>query len=345
MAKLFLLDKAKFGLRRISNLIDHRLLVVSFEVTLSCNCNCRHCDLGGFKKEEKRIGPEDYARIVRELKPLVVQLSGGEALLRPDILEIVKATKQFGRLPYTILVTNGVLLNKDIYLKLEKAGLNQLSISLDFPDQRHDDFRRHPGLFKHLEETIPQLAKYGFNDIFLNTAITRANFREVIPLAKKANEWGAKISYSAYTPLRTGNKEFTFEKEEDLKNLRETFQKLIEFKKKTDCIVNSKTVLLKTLKFLEKGYMSNCQAGLKFVVVMPDGSFVPCSMKREKFSNLKELREKFSKQNVCDGCCGCYVSIRCYSERSFWEELREIPEYLKMVSSSLVEKRYSSAKF
>ena len=91
--------------------------------------------------------------------------------------------------------------------------------------------------------------------------------------------------------------------------------------------------------------MSNCQAGLKFVVVMPDGSFVPCSMKREKFSNLKELREKFSKQNVCDGCCGCYVSIRCYSERSFWEELREVPEYLKMVSSSLVEKRYSSAKF
>ena len=216
MAKLFLLDKAKFGLRRISNLIDHRLLVVSFEVTLSCNCNCRHCDLGGFKKEERRIGPEDYARIVRELKPLVVQLSGGEALLRPDILEIVKATKQFGRLPYTILVTNGVLLNKDIYLKLEKAGLNQLSISLDFPDERHDDFRRHPGLFKHLEETVPQLAKYGFNDIFLNTAITRANFREVIPLAKKANEWGAKISYSAYTPLRTGNKEFTFEKEEDL---------------------------------------------------------------------------------------------------------------------------------
>ena len=345
MAKLFLLDKAKFGLRRISNLIDHRLLVVSFEVTLSCNCNCRHCDLGGFKKEEKRIGPADYARIVRELKPLVVQLSGGEALLRPDILEIVKTTKQFGRLPYTILVTNGVLLNKDIYLKLEKAGLNQLSISLDFPDERHDDFRRHPGLFKHLEETVPQLAKYGFNDIFLNTAITRANFREVIPLAKKANEWGVKISYSAYTPLRTGNKEFTFEKEEDLKNLRETFQKLIEFKKKTDCIVNSKTVLLKTLKFLEKGYMSNCQAGLKFVVVMPDGSFVPCSMKRYKFSNLKELREKFSRQNFCDGCCGCYVSVRCYSERSFWEELREVPEYLKMVSSSLVEKRYSSAKF
>jgi len=52
------------------------------------------------------------------------------------------------------------------------------------------------------------------------------------------------------------------------------------------------------------------------------------------------LREKFSKENFCQGCCGCYVSIRCYSERSFWEELRDFPEYLKMVPSSLAEKRY-----
>jgi len=296
--------------------------------------------LGGFRKEENLMKPEGFARIIREVKPLIVQLSGGEALLRPDIVDVVKATKQFGRLPYTILVTNGVLLNEDIYLKLKEADLNQLSISLDFPDQRHNDFRRHPALFEHLEETVPKLAKYGFKDIVLNTAITRANFREVIPLAKKAMEWGVRISYSAYTSLRTGNRDYAFENEEDLEDLRQTIKELIEFKKKNDCIVNTKTILLKTLKFLEKGYMPNCQAGLKFAVVMPDGSLVPCSMKREKFSNLKDLREKFSRKNSCDGCCGCYVSIRCYSERSFWEELREVPEYLKMVPSSLAEKRY-----
>lgn len=333
-----LLDKTKFALGRISGLINHRLLVVSFEVTLSCNCNCRHCDLGGFRKEEKLIKPADFARLIQELKPLVVQLSGGEALLRSDIVDVVKATKQFGRLPYTILVTNGVLLNENIYLKLKEVGLNQLSISLDFPDRRHDNFRRHPGLFEHLEETVPKLAKPGFNNIVLNTAITRANFREVIPLAKKAMEWGVRISYSAYTSLRTGNRDYAFEKEEDLEALRQTIKELIEFKRKTNCIVNSKTVLLKTLKFLEKGHMSNCQAGLKFVVVMPDGNLVPCSMRREKFTNLKELREKFSQRNLCDGCCGCYVSIRCYSERSFLKELREIPEYLKMVPGSLAEK-------
>ena len=338
MTPLSLLDKTKFALRRISNLIDHRVLVVSFEVTLSCNCNCHHCDLGGFRKEEKLIKPEDFTRVIRDLKPLVVQLSGGEALLRPDILEIVRATKQFGRLPYTILVTNGVLLNEDIYLKLKDSDLNQLSVSLDFPDERHDDFRRHPGLFKHLEKTLPKLAKHGLSDIILNTAITKANFREVITLAKKAIDWGVRISYSAYTPLRTGNSDYSFKKEDDLEALHKIFRELIDFKRKNNnCIVNSKTVLLKTLKFLEQGAMPNCQAGLKFVVVMPDGSLVPCSMKREKFSNLNNLREKFSLKNFCDGCCGCYVSIRCYSERSLWEEIKEIPEYLKMVPRSLAE--------
>jgi MoaA/NifB/PqqE/SkfB family radical SAM enzyme len=338
-SQFFLMDKIRFAWRRICSLFNNRLLVISFEVTLSCNCNCHHCDLGGFKKEEKQIQPKDYARIVRELKPLVVQLSGGEALLRPDIVDIVKATKQFGKLPYVILVTNGVLLNEKIYRQLLEAGLNQLSISLDFPDERHDEFRRHPGLFRHLEGIVPKLAKYGFNNIILNSAITRANFRELVPLAKKAIEWGVLISYSAYTPLRTGNKEYAFEDAEDLKALRKSIKRLIEFKKKTNCIVNSKTVLLKTLKFLEEGCMPNCKAGLKFVVVMPDGSFVPCSMKRYKFSTLEELRKKFSQSNSCDGCCGCYVSIRCYSERSLFEELKEIPEYLKVARGSIFEEK------
>ena len=327
MKKFSFLDKINIIKGRMFRFTNNYPLIVSFEVTLSCNCNCHHCDLGGIRKEEKQIQPKDYARLVRTLKPLAVHISGGEPLLRRDVVEIVKAVKQFGGLPYTILVSNAVLLNEKKYLQLKDAGVNQFSISLDFPDERHDEFRRHPGLFKHLSETIPNLAKHGFDDIILNSAITRANFKEVIPLAKKAKEWGVSISYSAYTPLRTGNYDYAFENKEDAKSLRGAIRELIEFKKQTDCIVTSNAVLLKKLKFLEQGYMPNCMAGIKFVVVMPDGSFVPCSMKRFKFSNLKELREKFSRHNSCEGC---NVSIRCYSERTFLEELRELPQYLRI---------------
>lgn len=325
MKKLPFLKKIQIAQKSVFNMISGRPLAVSFELTLSCVCDCRHCDLGGIIKDEKHIGAADYARLVKTIKPVFVQLSGGEPLLREDIVDIAKSTKQFGDWPYVILVTNGFLLNEQKYLELRKSGVNQFSVSLDFPDQRHDDFRRRPGLYNHLNEIIPKLAKYGHDDIILNTAITRANFKEIVPLAKKAIEWGVFISYSAYTPLRTGNREYSFENKEDREALKKAVLELIDFSRTTNRIVTQKSVLLETLNFFEKGSRPNCGAGEKFVVIMPDGSMVPCSMKREKFSNLKELRENFSKNNRCGGC---YVSIRCQSERSILTYIKNIPEYI-----------------
>lgn len=329
MRKFSFFDKVRFLKGRILSLVSNRLLVASFEVTLSCVCHCRHCDLGGIKKNEKQMKPKDFSKIIFDLKPLVVQLSGGEPLLRKDIVEIVKASKKFGNLPYVILVTNGALLTKEKYIALREAGVDQFSVSLDFPSEKHDEFRRYPGLFKHLDTLIPELSKYGFKDIILNSCITRANFREVIPLAKKAMEWGVLISYSAYTSLRTKNEEFAFSNREDLEALRQSIFQLVEFKRKTNSIMNSRNLLLKFLKFLEKGYMPNCQAGLKFLIVMPDGVLVPCSLRREKFSNLGDLRRDFSKNNKCGSC---YVAIRAYSERSIFEEIKELSHYLKLIS-------------
>ena len=152
----------------------NRPLVVSFELTHSCTANCRHCDKGGMKPDPPGLlRAEDYAELRSLLKPMAVQLSGGEPLLRGDLAEIVRAVKEPNGLPYTILVTNGRLLTEEKYLALRPLGINQFSISLDFPDSRHDDFRRSPGLYAHLEKLVPALARHGYDDVALNTAITR----------------------------------------------------------------------------------------------------------------------------------------------------------------------------
>jgi len=311
----------------IRNYITGHPLVVSFEVTLSCNCNCRHCDLGGMKRNEGQLKPEEYTRLTRILKPIVVQVSGGEPLLREGIVDIIKAIKQ-GGLPFVIFVTNGVLLNESNYLQLHEAGVNHFSVSLDFPDERHDEFRRHRGLFEHLEETIPRLAGFGYQDIILNSAITRANLRDILPLAQKAKDWNVSISYSAYTALRTKARDYCIDTEEELELLRQTIDELLELKKTSNYIANSEGVLLDTLKFFEQGYMSNCQAGKRFLVVMPEGSLVPCSMHRNKYSSQKEMINRFSCNNQCSSC---YVAIRSYSEQSVWRQLRNIPSYGKLL--------------
>ena len=327
MAHLSLLQGTKLVTRGIHSYITKRPIVVSYEVTLSCNCNCRHCDLGGIIEDEKQIKPEEYRDLTQRLKPLAAQISGGEPLLRKDIAAIVKAIKQSG-VQYLILVTNGVLLNESNYLQLREAGVNQFSVSLDFPDERHDEFRRRPGLYKRLEQTLPRLAKLGFRDIILNTAITKANLREILPLAKKAIEWDVDISYSAYTALRTGNEDYCLKNGEDLGILRQAINELIILKKQGTHLVNPELTLRDTLKFFEQGYMPNCKAGIRFLVVMPDGSLVPCSLHRTKYATREEMLEKFSRTNRCGDC---YVAIRSYSEMSFLSHTKNLPRYIRQI--------------
>ncbi len=327
MAHLSLLQGTKLAGGAIRNYITKRPIVVSFEVTLSCNCNCLHCDLGGIVKDEKQIAPQEYKEITQRLKPLAAQISGGEPLLRKDILAIVEAIKQGGA-QYAILVTNGVLLNESNYLQLREAGVSQFSVSLDFPDERHDEFRRRPGLYKRLERTLPQLAKLGFRDIILNTAITRANVREILPLARKAIEWGIDISYSAYTALRTGNGDYCLNNGDDLKTLRQAIGELIVLRKQGIHLTNPELTLRDTLRFFEQGHMPNCKAGERFLVVMPDGSLVPCSLHRCKYATREEMMKDFSRTNPCDNC---YVAIRSYSEMSLSSHVKNLPAYLRQM--------------
>jgi MoaA/NifB/PqqE/SkfB family radical SAM enzyme len=315
--------------RAIRNYITNRLIIVSYEVTLSCNCNCRHCDLGGVIKDEKQIKPEEYRDLTERLKPLAAQISGGEPLLRKDIAAIVKAIKQ-GGVQYAILVTNGVLLDERNYLQLREAGVNQFSVSLDFPDERHDEFRRRPGLYRRLDENLPRLAKLGFRDIILNTAITKANLREILPLARKAAEWGVDISYSAYTALRTGNEDYCLNNGQDLGILHQAVDEVIALKRQSTHLANPERTLRDTLKFFEQGYMPNCKAGRRFLVVMPDGSLVPCSHHRSKYTSQKEMTKKFSRTNRCGNC---YVAIRSYTEMSFLGQVKNLPKYTQHIVS------------
>jgi MoaA/NifB/PqqE/SkfB family radical SAM enzyme len=326
MANLALPRMIRLAKRGIDTYVANRPMVVSYEVTLSCNCNCHHCDLGGLVKDEIQIGPNEYADLTKKLRPLAAQISGGEPLLRKDLAAIVKAIKQSDGLPYVILVTNGVLLNEDNYLRLHEAGVNQFSVSLDFPDERHDRFRRRPGLYKRLEQRLPQLAQFGFQDIILNTAITRANVRDILPLADKAADWNVGISYSAYTALRTGNADYCVNEGEDLEVLRKAIMELVKAKRNGANIVNPEPVLRGTLRFFEQGNMPHCKAGIRFLIIMPDGSLVPCSLHRDKYSDREEMVRGFSRTNRCSDC---YVAIRSYSELSLWSHIRSAPMYIR----------------
>ena len=91
-----------------------------------------------------------------------------------------------------IVVSNASNLNEERFRKLQAAGMDQLSISLDFPDERHDEFRRIPGLFDKMSRTLPELARNSEkDDILLNVCITNWNYQDLPGLVKKAKDNGA----------------------------------------------------------------------------------------------------------------------------------------------------------
>lgn len=235
--------------------------------------------------------------------------------MRPDLLEIVKNIKDPNGLPYLILVSNWTGMTEEKYLALRRAGVNQFSVSLDFPDERHDDFRRYPGLFAKLDKLMPKLAAYGYDDIVLNNCITRHNLPHINEVADKATQWGVNVSYSAYTYRRTQCWDHFLDKPEELAELRAQLEGIKTRMDHSNWIVNSCTTLEATYAYFERGQTPGCKAGLRFLVVTSGGYLQPCSMQfqRYRLEERERLIEEFARHNTCGEC---YVSIRSYVDKT-----------------------------
>ena len=324
MRKVSLSESLRIIGRGSMNWIAERPIVVSFEVTDGCTCYCKHCDHGGPRDGSRNMKPADYRHYVEVLKPCVVQISGGEPLMRDDVVDIVRNIKSDSGLPYTILVSNWSLMTEKKYLALREAGIHQFSVSLDFPDERHDQFRGYPGLYQHLGDLMPRLAALGHDDIVLNSCITSENLAEIDAMADKAREWGVNICYSAYSSRRTGCRHYFLNTPEQLATLREQLARVEARRDQTNWIVNSHTTLEATEKYFTNTGTPGCKAGLRFLVVTSDGWLQPCSMQFKRYPLTEQARlvREFTQVNDCDQC---YVSIRSYLDKSFpqllWENV------------------------
>ena len=300
-----------------------RPIVVSFEVTDSCTCFCRHCDHGGVRDDSSNMKPADYRHYMNVLRPVVVQVSGGEPLMRDDLTEVVRHVKDDRGLPFVLLVSNWSLMTEERYLALREAGVDEFCVSLDFPDERHDRFRGHPGLFEHLNTIVPRLGALGHDDIVLNNCIHAENVGDINSCADKAKEWGVNINYSAYTPRRTGERELFLTKPDELDVLRRQLARIKE-RMNGRWIATTESTVDATQRYFETGGAPGCKAGLRWLVVTSDGKLQPCSMQFKRFGLHEQARmvSEFTRQNSCDEC---YVAIRSSLDKTYpqllWENV------------------------
>jgi MoaA/NifB/PqqE/SkfB family radical SAM enzyme len=287
-----------------------RPFCVSFEVTRCCNARCKHCHLHG-AIEEERAAPDVYGRLCDELKPVVAQVSGGEPLLRRDLERIIEALVTRGGAPYVVLTTNAVTLSKERFASLRRAGVDEFSISLDYPDERHDAFRGVDGLFHRVESLVTALSREERSYITLGCVVQSDNFRDLVRMAELAHRWNARVNFSTYTRLRTNDESYLLSAQE-VAELREVISRLLDFRRRHGVVHTSEHVFQQMVKFFKHGRLQNCRTGSKFLVVNPEGTLSPCGLVLRSYSSAEELRDDFSKDNTCGQC---YTGIRANSEK------------------------------
>jgi MoaA/NifB/PqqE/SkfB family radical SAM enzyme len=119
-------------------------------LTYRCQCKCVHCSASLYKKDiDGELTLAEIKKLLNEIKSLGVpriNLSGGEALLRKDIFQVIKyAHNKF----VTVLETNGQLLDEERAMELKADGISCVAVSVDsYKPEIHDRLRNLSGCFK-----------------------------------------------------------------------------------------------------------------------------------------------------------------------------------------------------
>src|SRR5207248_3345606 len=111
-------------------LLDRKPLQCSLYVTDRCNLDCAYCtEYDNSRPHPSLDDLKKWIRKIRELGTMRIALVGGEPLVHPNIVELVRYCRELGFA--TSLTTNGFLLTRKLIAELEDAGLQVMQISVD----------------------------------------------------------------------------------------------------------------------------------------------------------------------------------------------------------------------
>jgi radical SAM protein with 4Fe4S-binding SPASM domain len=340
-----------------------RPYVVSWNLTYRCNLACEHCylDAGGAPlvdtenfSDRSELNTDECFRVIDEIAGFapecVTILTGGEPLLRRDILEIVRRASERGL--WVVVGTNGVRITENVAQRLAEAGARGLSLSLDALDpDRHDRFRKVRGAWSNTVEGAEILNRTRLPFIVQTTAGSH-NLGELEAIADFAHDRLAAKVWNLYFLVPTGRGQFV----SDITPAQydEVLASLYRIQRKYSgrMLVNAKcaphyikTVLENSQAGVEadrspadgesagwpgqspirtySGGAGGCPAGTHYMGIRPNGDVTPCpylpvfagTLRTSTLSDLwssSELFEGIRRRSALGGRCGdCEMNAHC----------------------------------
>jgi cyclic pyranopterin phosphate synthase len=156
-----------------------RIEYLRISVTDKCNLRCVYCmpEAGlPWLRHEQILSYEEIAQIVATMAPLglrKLRLTGGEPLVRRDVVKLVDLLAAIPGIEDIALSTNAVLL-ADQATALKQAGVNRANVSLDSlrPD-RIDAIARRPGTHARILAGLAAAEQVGFEPLKINVVVMR----------------------------------------------------------------------------------------------------------------------------------------------------------------------------
>ena len=281
---------------------NKRPLSVSIEVTKRCNARCDFCD---YWKISDRDELTDFTDVVRRFDPLVVVFTGGEPMLRRDIVPIVKSIKDLPGFRYLTVLTHGGFLTEAKIKELVAAGVNQINISMNYPDERQDKERGLPGLFERLEKTVPRLVAEGMNVFTFASMLMVDNMHDAEPLIRLAHKWGINIAFSGYNDLKNGNQKH-FVSPAQMAEFKQVCANIIKLKRELKNVMTSDYFFETLPEFYEKRKIEGCDAGKIMIHVTPKGMVQPCA----ELPAIAHYSEFVPGAYQGTGCSSCFDACR-----------------------------------
>lgn len=287
---------------------------VNLQLLYNCNFKCRICD---FWKEPfiryPRLSVEQIKVISSKLKSfgsLMVSIGGGEPLLHPDLIEI---TKIINKDHFPMMICNGWYITPENAKELFKAGMYEISISVDYANaEKHDEQRGRKGAYERALNALQILHENRTNPhqrVHMISVVMDDNLDHIEPLIKIAKEMGITYLVTFYSNVRGTHehKKLNGDISKHLLSLKKHYKEFLSF---------STYIGKFTEAYQNNGGIQPCYAGKNLFNIDSQGKVTRCIDRLEESAgNILTDDANFIKQNLNQlyqnsNCGECWTSCR-----------------------------------